>query len=529
MEVFFLAASLGSSALSQGGPLSHRASEILQQLAADPQLLEEVTRRHFAGDPAWEGGRGLAESGALVEGGRRLAEGGGSFHSIFFLTCNPAADPDTAHCNYWDWQFFGFWLAVLVVVTLLIEAFLFERLEEAVGGSVLAHHIYQKIVRELALMGLVSFTAIILTNVPVTGHFLKVESEWRFLMLEITHIMIFVMAIMFCLVIFFIYLMVRSTEHKWARIEDPKPEPDPNPNPYQVRNIENEWNAIEDPSSSIGKPEYNPWQSPFELLERLTAHALAEGAAGGTVLPAARAHHATSARHIKHATAMALQTAAHKLHDVSDAAAHILHHEPVGRRRRSAITEGALPQPDAKGSEMHTTPTKRERGDMHVARKHAMHFILQFQFKRAHRLEKMSSFVYSTYLSKSLRTHIIDILEPSRTTWAILFIMGTCCFLLDGIIPLHLESDSSASGDSSGSSSDSNNGKSWTDFWRQDPQKHMDNRSPTTVSIWVHVAWIVLNWLPALGAGVLRLRAKCMYMRHIEEETFQPFAKAWKA
>jgi hypothetical protein len=210
MEVFFLAAFLGSSALSQGGPLSHRASDIVQQLSADPQLLEEVTR-HFAGNPAWEGGRGHAESGALVEGGRRLAGAGGSFHSIFFLTCNPnIADPMDAHCNYWDWQFFGFWLAVLVVVTLLIEALLFERLEESVAGSVLAQHIYQKSVRELALMGLVSFTAIIMTNVPVTGHALKVGSEWRFLMLEIAHIMIFVMAIMFCLVIFSIYLMVRS-------------------------------------------------------------------------------------------------------------------------------------------------------------------------------------------------------------------------------------------------------------------------------------------------------------------------------
>ena len=225
MEVFFLAASLGSSALSQGGPLSHRASEILQQLAADPQLREEVNSRQFAGDPAWEGGRGLVESGALVEGGRRLAaSSGSSFHSIFFLTCNPAAEPMAAHCNYWDWQFFGFWLAVLVVVTIVIEVVLFERLEEAVHGNELAHHIYSKIVRELALMGLVSFTAIIMTNTPVIGHALKVGSEWRFLMLEIAHIMIFVMAIMFCIGIFLIYRMVRSTEHEWTRLEDPDPD-----------------------------------------------------------------------------------------------------------------------------------------------------------------------------------------------------------------------------------------------------------------------------------------------------------------
>ena len=74
-----------------------------------------------------------------------------------------------------------------------------------------------------------------LTNIPVTGHELKRASEWRFLMLEIAHIMIFVMAIMFCLVIFFIYLMVRSIEH--------------------------EWNAIEDPTSSFGKPDHDPWRS----------------------------------------------------------------------------------------------------------------------------------------------------------------------------------------------------------------------------------------------------------------------------
>ena len=199
MELVYLATSLLSSAPSQGRPLSHRASDILQQLAADPLLLEEVVRgsRHFSGDSAWDG-LVLAEAGALVQdGGRRLAGrgrrlvltqtlslapapapahepvslpcpcpcpfptlapilplpitrlAGGGFHSIFFLTCNPAAEPNDAHCNYWDWQIFGGWLAVLVMVTLVIEAVLFERLEEAAKNSTLATHIYQKMVREL--------------------------------------------------------------------------------------------------------------------------------------------------------------------------------------------------------------------------------------------------------------------------------------------------------------------------------------------------------------------------------------------
>ena len=276
MEVFFLAASLQSSALSQ----SHRASDILQQLAADPQLLEEVVRgsRHLSGDATWDGGLVLAEAQAPVQdGGRRLAGrgrrlGGASFHSIFFLTCNPSAEPTDAHCNYWDWQMLGMWLAVLVVVTLVIEAVVFERLEEAAESSTLATHIYQKMVRELALLGLVSFTAIIMVN-TVIGHALKEGSEWRFLMLEIAHVMIFVMAIMFCLAIFFVYLMVRSIEHEWARIEDPQ--------------------------SSIGKPDYDPWTTPLELLEKLNlslpqdslrGHALSEGSRAETVLPPSPAH-----------------------------------------------------------------------------------------------------------------------------------------------------------------------------------------------------------------------------------------------
>ena len=80
-----------------------------------------------------------------------------------------------------------------------------------------------------------------------------------------------------------------------------------------------------------------------------------------------------------------------------------------GRRRRTNIV---LPPP----KEGNTKPTKREKVDAYLARKQAMHFILQFEFKRTHRLTNVSRFVYATYLSKSLRIHIIDILEPSRTT-----------------------------------------------------------------------------------------------------------------
>ena len=53
-----------------------------------------------------------------------------------------------------------------------------------------------------------------------------------------------------------------------------------------------------------------------------------------------------------------------------------------------------------------------------------------YEFKRAHRLEKVKSFVYANYLSKSLRVHIIDILEPSHQTWGCLCLLGILSFVL---------------------------------------------------------------------------------------------------
>ena len=132
-----------------------------------------------------------------------------------------------------------------------------------------------------------------------------------------------------------------------------------------------------------------------------------------------------------------------------------------------------------------------------------------------------------------MRTHIIDILEPSRTTWAILFIMGVCCFVLDGTIPLYGEDSSgsgsgSGSGDGDGDGSGSGSGRRLggddVHFMEQDPQDWKKNNSPTTVNFWVHVAWVLLNWLPAFGAMALRHQAKRMYMRHVDA-AFKPFAQ----
>ena len=101
-----------------------------------------------------------------------------------------------------------------------------------------------------------------------------------------------------------------------------------------------------------------------------------------------------AAAHLGHVAAHKLHdvgdAAAHKLHDVGHAAAHILHHEPSkahGKRRRAIkITDGLHHEPGeapVSGGEaaarMKKTASelRRHEGNMHLARKHAMHFILQ--------------------------------------------------------------------------------------------------------------------------------------------------------
>ena len=64
---------------------------------------------------------------------RQLA--GDSFHSMFELTCHPG-QPLGSHCAYWDWMFFGFWLVLLIIVTIVVETAM-HKLEEALTDLVL--------------------------------------------------------------------------------------------------------------------------------------------------------------------------------------------------------------------------------------------------------------------------------------------------------------------------------------------------------------------------------------------------------
>ena len=168
-----------ASSAPLGTEASAAALDIVSRLEADDTLLREVTRELAAREKPL----------AVASEGRRLA---GSFHSVFGVTCHPG-QPGSDHCMFLEWRWYGLWLAVLVIVTVLIETVLhnIEHHIEEDGHSLLAH-IYHKIIKELALLGLVSFTAIVLGNIPGIGHELKAGSTWRFIMLEIAHVMIFV-------------------------------------------------------------------------------------------------------------------------------------------------------------------------------------------------------------------------------------------------------------------------------------------------------------------------------------------------
>lgn len=186
------------------------ALEIVRQLEADPRLREAVQHQLFD--------QPQHQRLAVADAARRQL--GGEFHSIFELTCHPG-QPLGSGCAYWDWMFFGFWLVLLIVVTIVVEAMLHKLEIYTRHSSRLGRHILQKMIRELALLGFVSWFAILFANLQITAPWLKAGSAFRFLMLEFAHVMIFVMAIMFCFMIALVYRTIRNIEQTWERIEDP--------------------------------------------------------------------------------------------------------------------------------------------------------------------------------------------------------------------------------------------------------------------------------------------------------------------
>eukprot|EP00966_Prymnesium_polylepis_P108265 2506097-Prymnesium_polylepis.2 len=181
-------------------PLEDEASLIATRLAADPRLRSAVltalsddnrtklsdeeavsalipleTRRQLA--PSGSGGAALyatadssSSSGSSGSSGASGSSGSGSggcpktHHSIFKLTCSPFATNDEGHpCDWMDWFFLGLVLMVLILVTVLFEYGL-EKLEHSLGHHGIGPLLLQKVMKELALLGSVSFCIVLLLH-----------------------------------------------------------------------------------------------------------------------------------------------------------------------------------------------------------------------------------------------------------------------------------------------------------------------------------------------------------------------------
>ena len=231
----------------------------------------------------------------------------------------------------------------------------------------------------------------VFANIDGLGPWLKAGSAFRFLMLEFAHVMIFVMAIMFCFMIALVYSTIRSIERTWDRIEDPE--------------------------QRMHEKDFDPWEPPMEALkclEGLIADKLHQREHSGVFSWFARSNSSS--------TDLVANGSSSREEAVASADALSPPPSPP------ADAEKARPPPRLAWDWLHCR-CKRDV-EMRRAWRAAHHFVLMYEFKRAHRLSNVKSFVYANYLSKSLRVHIIDILEPSHQTWGLLSIIGFISFLV---------------------------------------------------------------------------------------------------
>ena len=126
---------------------------------------------------------------------------------MFVLTCEPGHYPGPVghRCTYFDWSWFGLMMVALVIVTILVD-WVFEIAEEAAeeGGAV-AEVLYQKVIKELALLGVVSFISVLLQNIPQVKRALNLHGGYAFLMFELAHVELFAMAVLFVVMVYIVY------------------------------------------------------------------------------------------------------------------------------------------------------------------------------------------------------------------------------------------------------------------------------------------------------------------------------------
>jgi tetratricopeptide (TPR) repeat protein len=108
-------------------------------------------------------------------------------------------------------------MLVLIALTILVEKIL-HRAQHAASAKPLSKILFTKILQELALLGIVSFIVVICQNVPPLKKLLLLHNGFAFLMLELAHVMIFLMAIVYSVLIKVVDGFVGRVERRWERL-----------------------------------------------------------------------------------------------------------------------------------------------------------------------------------------------------------------------------------------------------------------------------------------------------------------------
>ena len=206
------------------------AERIARRLGADPELRTAVMLQladnleHFA--PA--GHRALGESATSGSGSGSSGSGSGSGsgseyppHTFFALTCGVGSYPGPLghECTFLDWSWYGCWVCVIIGITIVLEGLL-NKLKTSSRGK-LGQAIYEKILIELTMFGTVALSIVILANVPPIRAWLDLYSGFRFVMLEMADVTIFLMALIHCANLLILERIVRGVQTRWERLLQP--------------------------------------------------------------------------------------------------------------------------------------------------------------------------------------------------------------------------------------------------------------------------------------------------------------------
>jgi hypothetical protein len=205
---------------------------------------------------------------------------------------------------------------------------------------------------------------VVLQNVPEIYPYIHTGGSWIYLSFEWAHVVLFLMALVFVVLILLVYQFVRVIEARWQGHE--------NTDAADV----------------------------LAVLDRALPSLPPTPLAAASSLSPSRSELGPAAADVEDAKAGDPPAAVASADDATNGEAA----DALGDRRRSSVLREL--------SQRFTVSRRRLRS----SQRQAQYYLLQYQFKRVHKLTNVKSFNFLDYLSRALRGHIIHIIEPSRKT-----------------------------------------------------------------------------------------------------------------